>query len=118
MSVLKLGTLTLLGALLLGRSAPANARIQHPEGWKVRVSSRPFHVKSGLYEFSVSVRDAAGQAVDGANVWLRLHSFQQPGYRLVRARRAGKGEYQATARLHAGLEDPRYVGAVVSAAAN
>ncbi len=109
-----LGAALLLGGLASG--VPAEARHQKPDGWSVRVEPRPFAVKQGVWEFVVHVKDEAGRPVENANVHLRLHSFGSRGYRLQRAVSAGKGRYQAVARVHEGAESPRQVSARVTPA--
>ena len=88
-------------------------RYRRPPEWRVRVSSQPLAPKQGLYSFSVQVRDQDGRPVNDAEVYVRLHSFDKPGYRLVRAAPLGRGSYQAHGNIKVGLEDPRAVRAVV-----
>jgi len=103
----------LVGAGSLLPAAAQERQSGQPAGWRVRVSADPIGPKQGLYAFNVTVRDASGNPVDDAEVFLRLHSFDSPGYRLALARRVGRGWYRGSGHLKAGLEDPRYVRAVV-----
>ncbi|MFN3648718.1 MAG: hypothetical protein ACK47B_03980 [Armatimonadota bacterium] len=80
----------------------------------MRVSSHGALVKQGLYTFHVRVRDEAGKPVEDAAVHLQLHSFKEPGYRLVRAKHLDDGLYQVTARIHEGVESRQHVRAVVA----
>ncbi|MGV3724441.1 MAG: hypothetical protein ACO1SX_26405 [Actinomycetota bacterium] len=100
-----------LALLCLGGEV-ANARHTHPEGWKVQVRSQPVS-KHGMHEIDVLVRDESGKRVKDAVVQVRLHSFSEPGYRLVEARRVEDGWYRTWTRLNEPHDRPRRLKAIV-----
>jgi hypothetical protein len=109
-SLLGLTSVLVVGAAL---ALPAGAAHERPEGWEVRLTNRPMLAKQSLHEFTVRVRDETGRAVEDADVHVRLHSFRSPGYRLVRARHVGGGNYRTVARIHELRDSPRHARVVV-----
>lgn len=107
------GGAPLLGAGEAEASERKRGKHSHPTGWRVRVTPEAQSAKHGMYSFTVTVRDDQGQPVDDAEVFLRLHSFETSGHRLVPAKRQGRGWYRAHGHLKPGLESPNSIGAVV-----
>jgi hypothetical protein len=100
-------------SVLLLAGQAVQARHTHPSGWKVKVSSQPVS-KHGMHEINVLVRDENGEPVRDAAVQIRLHSFSEPGYRLIPARRVEAGWYRTWNRLNEPHDQPRRLRAIVS----
>jgi hypothetical protein len=100
--------------LLAVTGTAATARHTHPSGWDVEVRAHPVS-KHGLYDIDVLVKDEAGKPVRDASVEVRLHSFKEPGYRLVRAKRVEDGWFRTRTRLNPPHDWPRRLRAIVTA---